>query len=329
MEKRVVFTYICVLFLLLASCAGNNEGKNSDIWEMQPVYGECDTVAIDTMDVGNPFIVYDRKSDFYYMAGDNGYVWKSKGLDVWVGPYNVLDYDTATWLGTSPVITSPEIHKFANKYYYMATFENSGNHSCTTLVADSITGPYRTIDSNSVLLDMNEKGAFPTFCIDDFDAGYMVYSRLGEQECEGTVQVVRYNDNFARRLGEAFEMFTASQIPWLQEYCEVEVPVLESPCVFNSGKNGLGILFVAGGSKGKAVGVAYSESGTLNGPWVVENEPLLDGCNSVSLFSDYDGTVVLVVDKDAVVGGVVKSVPELIKTDTQFDKLQIKGNYKF
>ena len=329
--NKVVFTYIWTVLLLLACGDANRNVTDSSVWEMQPVTGKCDTVSIDTMDMENPFILYDHKSNTYYMTGDNGHLWKSKELQMWVGPYSVLRHDTASWLGSSPAIKSPEIHKFANKYYYMATFETSGICSCATLVADHVTGPYKSIDSKSFLLDENEMAAHPTFCSDEYNAGYMIYNHMGEQNGDGTVQIVRYHDGFGRRMGEAFIMFTASQVAWplRDALSDGQKPVIESPFMFYSGKEGLGVLFVAYDGDEKSVGVAYSETGTLNGPWVVENRPLLKGYNSVAMFNDYDGSLVMVAGKDTVVNGVMKSVPRLIKTDSQFEKLQIKGYYKF
>ena len=332
MVKKVVFTYICSLYILLACGVGNNGKGNFCEWEMQPVYDECDTVSVDTMDIGNPFVVYIQKSDAYYMTGDGGHVWKSKDLRSWVGPYNVLAQDTTSWLGVSPTVLSAEIHKFAGKYYYMATFVTDGYHSCATLVADDIEGPYRTIDNKCFLLDVSEKSAHPTFSTDVFKKGYMIYDHLGEQCGDGTVQVVLYDDDLGRRLGEAFVMFTASQVPWSYRNVNgerVASPILESPFMFYSGDEGYGTLFVARIDDEKAIGVAYSETGTLNGPWIVEDEPLLKGFESVSLFTDYDGTLVMVAGKDTIVDGVKKSVPRFIKTDSQFEKLQIKGYYKF
>ena len=332
MVNRVVFTYIWALLLLTACGVGNKNGADSTVWEMQPLFGDCDTVAIDTMDIVNPFITYDRESDVYYMTGDNGYVWKSKELRLWVGPYNVLAYDTASWLGTSPVIKSPQIHEFAGKYYYMAAFETNEYSSCATLVADSITGPYKTIDSKSFLLDIKEKASYPTFCSDEFGAGYMIYSSVIAQENDGVVQIVLYNEDLGRRLGEAYTMFAASQIPYWHKVEEGEIVTttfLGSPFLFHSGNDCLGMLFVANNGEKKAVGVAYSETGTLDGPWVVQDEPLLVGYENVSMFRDYDGTLVMLAGKDTIMNGVKRSVPKFIKTDSQFDKLQIKGYYKF
>ena len=332
MVNRVVFTYVWVVLLLVA-CGINNK-KDTAQWNMLPVFGECDTVSIDTMDVVNPFIAYDDKTDMYYMTGDNGYVWKSNELHQWVGPYSVLCQDTASWLGAKPAVTSPEIHKFANKYYYMASFEAAGYRSCATLVADSITGPYKTIDCKNFLLDEKEVSAHPTFCSDEYSNGYMIYNHLGEQNGDGTVQIVLYNDNFGRRLGEAYVMFTASQNPWSgtetngrKEFS----PVMEAPFFFVTEGEGMGILFTTYIYDKKAIGVAYTEPGHgLNGPWNIEPEPLMkDGVGGAMMFRDYDGTLVMTAGKDTVINGVEKCVPKLMKMDQQFEKLELKGYYKF
>lgn len=331
--KRVAITYFLAVFLLLACGVGNKNDGSSSVWEMKPAGGACDTIAIDTMNIGNPFVMYDNVTDMYCMTGDGGHLWTSRDLRLWTGPYDILRYDTASWVGASPAITSPEIHKFGNKYYFMATFEPgtgaAPRRSCTTLVADSIVGPYVTIDSRSVLLDASEVAAYPTFCSDEFGAGYMIYNHEGAHSGDGTVQIVRYTDDLGRRMGEAYVMFTASQVPWARNAAGGFSPLMESPDLFYTGEEGLGMLFTACAGDGKAVGVAYSATGTLNGPWVVEDEPLLKGVSCASMFNDYDGTLVMVVAKDTVVGGKRISVPVLLKADSQFEKLQIKGHYKF
>ena len=325
--KRILFISLLMTVFVLACNVGNNNDNNARTKEMSPVGAECDTVATEDMDIRNPFIVYDDVADTYYMTGDGGYLWVSKELRTWVGPYDVLQYDTTSWVGTNPVITSPEIHKYKGKYYYMATFKTGKRCSCTTLVSNAITGPYKSIESKKLLLDENEMAAHPTFCADEFETGYMIYNHLGEQNGNGTVQIIRYTEDLGRRMGEAFVMFTAAKVPWLRD--EQHMPTVESPTLFYPGNEGLGILFTAYYGNEKAIGAAYSETGTLNGPWVVENEPLLKGYESVTMFTDYDGTPVLLTSKEMLINGVKKSVPEFFKADLQFEKLQIKGNYKF
>lgn len=335
--KRVALTYLLALFLLQSCNWRSNKNGSETAWEMKPANGiSCDTVSIDKMDVKNPYIIYDYATDRYYMTGDGGCLWVSRNLHDWVGPYDVLRYDTTSWVGRSPVITSPEIHKYNGKYYFLATYDVVKNgklkRSCTTLVADSIAGPYTTVDAKSHLLDEKEMAAHPTFCKDEYGSAYMIYNRQGVQDEDATLQIVLYNSNLARRLGEAYIMLKASDVPWpcVEKESEKEaLPLIESPYLFNCGDESMGMLFVAYYGTEKALGVAYSQTGTLNGPWIAEEKPLIEGVSSAAMFDDYDGTLVILVSKDTLAGGVKKSVPELIIADSQFEKLQIKGNYKF
>ena len=347
MRKRFVIYLFFVL--MLVACGGNGKvGVQNVDWTFAPPAGMAlDTVPMDDMEMKNPFIRYEREDDCYYMVGDGGYMWVSNDLCSWVGPYDVLDQDTASWIGASPVITSPEIHSFNGKYYYMATFERPDvvvadadgrpftRCSCVALVADDIRGPYRTIDSGSNLLVVSEMAAHPTFGVDYLGASYMIYTHQGEQNGNGVVQIIRFSDDLGRRVGEAYKMFSAAKNTWSGDVVDGErrfSPVMEAPFLFITDEKEMGILFTSYIGGEKAIGVAYTQTGEYgyNGPWVVEQQPLLTGnVGSASIFTDYDGTKVLVVGKDTVVDGVVKSVPQLFKLDMQFDKLKIEGHYKF
>ena len=346
---RNCFVIYLFFAIMLASCGGSGKGSvQGDGWCFAPPAGVAlDTVAMDDMDMKNPFIRYEYDDNCYYMVGDGGYMWVSADLRSWVGPYDVLRQDTASWIGAEPVITSPEIHRFAGKYYYMATFQRPdvmargadgcpfARRSCMALVADDIRGPYRTIDSGSSLLVESEMAAHPTFGIDHRGASYMIYTHQGEQNGDGTVQIIRFSDDLGRRVGEAYIMFSASKNVWSGSVVDGErrfSPVMEAPFLFVTDEKEMGILFTSYIGDEKAIGVAYTQTGEYgyNGPWDVEPQPLLTGgVGSASIFTDYDGTKVLVVGKDTIVDGVVKSVPQLFKLDMQFDKLKIEGHYIF
>ncbi len=346
--KKAFVTYFFLLLVLVAY--GNEERggvQNAGSTTVALSAFVPDTVLIDTMDIKNPFICYERGEDCYYMVGDGGYMWMSKDLHQWTGPYDVLQQDTASWIGASPVITSPEIHGFNGKYYYMATFERPdvvvydadgkpfARRSCVALVADDIRGPYKTIDCGSRLLVESEMAAHPTFCVDPMGVSYMIYTHQGEQNGDGTVQIVRFSKDMGCRVGEAFIMFSAAKNPWSGEVVDSVrrfSPIMEAPFLFFTDDDGMGILFTSYIGGEKAIGVAYTMTGEYgyNGPWVVEPQPLLTGnVGSASIFRDYDGTMVLAVSRDIVVDGVVRSVPQLYKLDMQFDKLKIEGHYKF
>ena len=73
-------------------------------------------------------------------------------------------------------------------------------------------------------------------------------------------------------------------------------------------------------------GVAYSESGTLDGPWIQEPEPITPpGYGHSMLFQRFDGQWVMSVhhhSKDA--HGRTVRIPHLFEVDLSGDKLIIK-----
>lgn len=336
---------VCSLvILLLFSCNREDAGKN---WLPNPPKGkELTKVLIDTMDMPNPFVVYDKKNDIYYMTGDGGYMWRSDNLRIWEGPFDVLLPAADSWIGENALITSPEIHRYNGRYYYMATFtrpdvvieEVAGRiihrRSCELFVSDSIFGPYKRVAKDAPLLTAAEQSAeHPTFCVDEINVGYMIYNHCYEQNNNGTIQIIRLGDyNLDVQVGEPYKMFKASQNSWSRnEEDNGFSPVMNAPFMFDTYGGELGILFTTYIGDSSAVGVAYTEKGHgLNGPWHIDPQPLLTGgVGGAMLFDDYDGTLVMVLHKDTIVNGQKRKVPRLMEMDPQFDKLKLKGHYKF
>ena len=132
---------------------------------------------------------------------------------------------------------------------------------------------------DAVLLDAREVAVHPTFCTDYLEVGYMIYCHAGEQNGDAAVQIVRFTEDLGRRMGEAYTMFNASQVPWSGNMIDGKSffsPIVEAPCLFYCGNDVMGLLFTTYVGDEKRVGAAYSETGTLNGPWVVDEKPLID-----------------------------------------------------
>ena len=335
-----------LLIAILASCGMST--KNSENGVLRTADGApARTVAIDTMELRDPFVYFDKRENTYYMTGTVGNVWTSKNLRLWEGPYNVLQLDTTMWMGANPVIWAPEIHEFNKKFYYMATFTRPDviidkvagrdipRRSCQLFVADNIKGPYKPIQAERPLLRADQPSLDATFCSDELGAGYIIYSHEWIQNWDGTVQIIRLTDDFAKQMGEPYVMFTASQNPWSsgvdslgnKSFC----PVMDGPFLFDTDGLELGILFSTYIDGEYAVGVAYTEKNHgLNGPWHIEPEPLLrDNNGHPMMFNTFDGTLVMAVHKDTVINNRRTSGPRFIEMDDQFDKLKIKRYYKF
>lgn len=336
--KKHLLTYVAAL--IFASC-GNH---NSESWKLTtPDGSEPRVVSIDTMEMSNPFIYFDRKNLTYYMTGDGGAVWKSSDLRKWNGPYNMLALDSLEWMGAHPQITAPEIHKYRGKYYYVATFTRPDvvidnvngvdvpRRSCQLLVSDSIEGPYKPIPAETPLLIANQASRGATFITDEYDSGYLIYSHDWIQSSEGTTQIILMTDDLARQIGEPYIMFQASQNPWSAGESSAPSSIMDGPWLFDTEKMELGMLFATEIDGKGALGVAYSEKDHgLNGPWHIEEQPLLTGgYGQAMLFNDFDGSLVMVLHKDTVINGQMKRVPQLIEVDSQFERLKIKRKYNY
>ena len=343
--KKTYFILLAI-FAFVISCGTST--KKAETAELRTIDGKpARTISIDSMELRDPFIILDKEQHTYYMTGTGGGVWTSKNLRQWSGPYNVLELDTTMWMGSNPVIWAPEIHKFNNKYYYMATFTRPDviidkvagreipRRSCQLFVSNNIQGPYKPIPAEKPLLRADQPSLDATFCDDELGAGYIIYSHEWIQNWDGTVQIIRLTDDFSQQMGEPYVMFTASQNPWSsgvdslgnKSFC----PVMDGPFLFDTEGGELGILFSTYIDGEYAVGVAYSEKDHgLNGPWHIDAEPLLrDNNGHPMMFNDFDGTLVMAVHKDTIIDGRRTSVPRLIEMDRQFDKLKIKRYYKF
>ena len=332
--KRSAVIYLLALMLLLA--CGKQGDKISNVadlteWELVTPDGlPARSVDVDTMELSNPFVVYDRKSNMYYMTGDGGYMWTSRNLRMWNGPYVVIKSDSSAWFGMGNAVTAPEIHKYNDRYYYMASFEDAGGgrRSCAVLVADRLTGPYVPLNKEGLLLSDEEIAGHPTFCTDELNAGYMIYS--DSKEPGGELKIIRFTDSLEERMGEAYAMFSGADNAL--DVVKGDKPI-EAPYLFITDTGMPGMLFTAYDGDESVIAVAYTinEMGHwLNGPWVAETQPLLRGnVGGASLFTDYDGTLVMALHKDTGISGKNMRIPRFVKMDSQFDKLKKIGYYYF
>lgn len=338
------FLIYLAAIMLIASCGNNRQGEEQ--WKLRTPDGSpALTLSIDSMNIANPFIYLDKKNLIYYMTGDGGHVWTSKNLRQWTGPYNVLQLNEEQWMGTSPIITAPEIHYHKGKYYYVATFtcedvtidkvdgKDIPRRSCQLLVADSIQGPYSPVISETPLLRADRACCGATFITDEYDTGFLIFSHDYIQSREGSTEIIMLTKDLSQQIGEPYIMFSASENPWSgksdingkREWS----PLMDGAFLFDTEGMELGIFFTTEIGGATALGVAYTEKNHgLNGPWHIEPEPMLTGgYGQAMLFNDFDGSLVMVLHKEINTDGKIRYIPQLIEMDSQFDKLKIKGKY--
>ncbi len=300
-------------------------------------------IPLDSIRLSDPFILADKATQMYYMTGTGGKLWKSKDLKLWTGPYEVAKTDPDSWMGPNPMIWAAEIFEYKGKYYYFATFTNRdviidsvrGNaierRASHILVSDAPDGPYVPME-DSIYLPANMPTLDGTFWVDKDGKPYMIYCGEWLQNWDGTMEKIELKPDLSGSIGEGEVMFRASDSPWSLEKDENgnEVPnkVTDGPFLFLTGTGRLGMIWTSWIYKTYTQGVVYSESGTLDGPWIHEEEPITPpDFGHGMLFTTLDGKLLMAVHSHKEVKGRYIRVPHLFEADLSGDKLVVGAPY--
>ena len=331
MSKYLVTFLICSLicFSIMAQDNGRGTPKKD--------------VPLDSIVLSDPFILADKKTSAYYMTGSGGMLWKSKDLKLWDGPYSVVQTDPNSWMGPKPMIWAAELHAYENKYYYFATFTNqaikidtvAGNvidrRASHILVSDKPDGPYVPMKDDT-FLPADKPTLDGTFWIDTDGKPYMIYCYEWLQNLDGTIEKIELKSDLSGSVGEGKVLFRASDSPWSREKDESgnDRPnkVTDGPFLFYTQTGRLGMLWTSWIYATYTQGVVYSKSGTLDGPWVHEPEPLTPpDFGHGMLFRTLNGKLLMSVHKHQIVNGRTRRVPYLFEVDDSGNKLIVGERY--
>jgi beta-xylosidase len=299
-------------------------------------------VPLDSIRLSDPAILADEATSTYYMTGTGGLLWKSKDLKMWTGPFKVVQTDPNSWMGENPMIWAAEIHHYNDKYYYFATFTNrdviidtvKGNEierrASHILVSDKPDGPYVPME-DSTYLPPDKPTLDGTFWVDTDGKPYMIYCHEWLQNWDGTMEKIELKPDLSGSIGEGKILFRASDSPWSREYDEEgnEIPnkVTDGPWLFRTQTGKLGMIWTSWINNVYAQGVAYSKSGTLDGPWVHEKELITPpDFGHGMMFRTFKGQLIMAAHshKEDENGRYIR-IPNLFIVDDSGDKIILKG----
>jgi beta-xylosidase len=300
-------------------------------------------ILLDSIRLSDPFILADKKTNSYYMTGTGGLLWKSKDMKYWDGPYQVTNTDPNSWMGPNPMIWAAELHEFKGKYYYFATFTNravkidtvKGNvidrRACQVLVSDKPDGPYVPM-KDPIYLPANKPTLDATFWIDKDGKPYMLYCHEWLQNWNGTVEKIELKPDLSGTIGNGKVLFHASDSPWSREKDDKgnDKPnkVTDGPYVFRTKTGRLGIIWTSWVYSDYTQGVAYSTSGTLDGPWIQEKDPITPpNYGHGMLFESLDGKLLMAIHSHKSVNGRTIRIPHLFEADESGNKLVVGKLY--
>ena len=320
--KKLLTSLVC----LLAVCSGMCQSRIKT------------HVPLDSIVLSDPCILPDRATMTYYMTGTGGKLWKSKDLRYWDGPYTVAETDPESWMGPKPMIWAAELHQYKGKYYYFATFttqavsvgrykgNNLERRACHVLVSDKAEGPYRPMKYETYI-PADKLKLDGTLWLDTDGLTYMVYCHEWLQNWNGTMEKIELKPDLSGSIGKGKILFRASDSPWSREKMGDKVlpnRVTDGPWLFRTGTGRLGMIWTSWVFQDYTQGVAYSESGTLDGPWIQEKEPVTPpNFGHGMLFRTLDGEWMMSVHSHKDVNGRYIRIPHLFKVDLSGDKLKI------
>ncbi|MFT3739935.1 MAG: glycoside hydrolase family 43 protein [Breznakibacter sp.] len=299
-------------------------------------------VPSDSIRLSDPFVLADQNTSTYYMTGTGGMLWKSRDLRKWTGPFTIAKTDPESWMGSNPMVWAAELHHYDGKYYYFATFTNRdvkidtvrGNvierRACHVLVSDKPDGPYVPM-KDPEYLPADKPTLDGTLWVDTDGKPYMVYCHEWLQNWDGTVEKIELKPDLSGSAGEGKLLFRASESPWSKEHGEkgevIPNKVTDGPWLFRTQTGKLGMLWTSWVFNIYTQGVAYSQSGTLDGPWIHEKDLVTPpDFGHGMLFRTFGGKLLMSVHshKEDKNGRYIR-IPHLFEVDDSGDRIVV-GN---
>jgi hypothetical protein len=305
------------------------------------------TTPLDSLSMSDPFIFPDKKTHTYYLTSSGGNIYKSKDLKMWTGPFPAFDL-SGTWMEGLNFVAAAEIHEVNGKYYYAATWTdrkelvdvvprryNVYRNQTQILVADKPEGPYKHINP-----DPNYDYLYHDWDVIDgtiwFEGGvpYFIFVHEWTQVVDGTMEYAKLSPDLSKRISEPVCLFRASEAPWALEMVAngemtfgMKLPgwVTDGPQMFRTKTGKLGMLWASWGAGRYLQGVAYSESGTIDGPWIQEEKPFVaNNSGHGMIFTTFEGKRLLSIHH---VEGDGPRKPQLYEIDDSGDKLVLGARY--
>lgn len=328
-----------------AADRGDTTGRAARLKARMEEMNKIRTVHFNDLTMSDPYIYPDPETKTYYLTSSGGRMWKSKDLVMWEGPYNVIDL-SGTWCEKAGFAAAAEIHKVGDYYYYAGTWSDHGDlieqvprrynvpHNQTYLLrSENVEGPYVPFSvTPGYDYQPREWDCIDGTLYEEDGHIYMVFVHEWTQIIDGTMDYIELSSDLTHTISDhPVTLFRASEAPYCGEMNSLgeatfglKMPgwVTDGPQLFRTQTGRLGMLWSTWGEERYLQAVCYSESGTIDGPWVQEPEPFLSNNSGHGmLFRDFDGRLLYVVHHAE---GDGPRKPQLWNVDDSGDKLVLK-----
>lgn len=249
--------------------------------------------------VRDPYIVPVKETGKYYLfgttdtdpwegRGEGFLVYEGEDLEHWSEPKWAFRPEPDFW-GTHN-FWAPEVHYFNGFWYIFASFKADGVCRGTQILkSENITGPYAPITDGPVT-PREWECLDGTLHVDEAGKPWIVFCHEWVQIKNGTVCAMPLSDDLREAIGEPVTLFSGSDAHW-QSW--EDAFVTDGPFLYRGKEGQLKMIWSSFSVGGYTVGVATSQTGSVLGPWVQQEEPAYVGGGHGMIFEDFDGNTFL------------------------------------
>jgi beta-xylosidase len=185
---------------------------------------------------------------------------------------------------------------------------------------------------DSTYLPANKPTLDATLWVDKDGKPYMVYCYEWLQNWNGTIEKIELKPDLSGTIDTGKVLFRASEAPWSREKDDDgndrAHKVTDGPYLFRTHTGRLGMIWTSWVYDVYTQGVVYSQTGTLDGPWVHEKEPITPpNFGHGMLFRTLTGKWLMCIHSHKNVNGCYLRVPHLFEVDLSGNKLVVGKRY--
>lgn len=288
------------LFLILAQAGFGQFGPNPP-----------EKVKLKDMNWRDVCILPDQKSGYYYMVGPGGksvLTYRSKDLIHWEKPAKVFTIPDGFWQGASiQNIWAPEMHIYKGKYYLFLTINTNDLwaeqwhnwpprviRGSQILVSDTPEGPFQPFQIESSTLPASMMTLDATLW-EENGQPYIVYAHEWVQISNGTIEYMPLTNDLSATTGEPELILRGSDGPWACVTKKEGSYITDGPYLKMMPDGQLMMIWTSFCESIYKMGVSFSPSGKLAGPWIHQSAPVYenDGGHGM-LFETFDGKLMTV-----------------------------------
>lgn len=283
--------YITVFFIILLSSVFYACDDDKD----NPIQEEKFNIDFSKLVIRDPFIFADPETEMYYIhicGGNHTKGYRSKDLKMWSYQGKSFEGKPDFW-GKSDY-WAPDLYHYKGKYYLFVTFSSVyGIRGTSIMTSDNPLGPFEPL-VNEPITPTGWQTLDASLYIDKDNTPWLLFAREWLEVGDGEIYAQQLSDDLKATVGDPIYLFKASDAPWTNGWKDEngrDCYVTDAPFIHRMDDGKLVMLWSSNGKNGKyCIGAAYSESGSVSGPWVHETDALNnDDGGHAMIFKDFEG----------------------------------------